>query len=100
MTNLPELVGYLAAGLTTVSFVPQVWHTWRTRDVGGISLGMYTVFAIGVFLWLLYGVMLDAWPVVVANAVTLALAIAILAMKLKWGRRDAAPAPTSGRGRA
>jgi len=87
MTQLPEWVGYAAAVLTTLSFVPQVWHTWRTRDVGGISLGMYTVFAAGVFLWLLYGLMLDAWPIVVANAITLALAVAILAMKLKWGRR-------------
>jgi MtN3 and saliva related transmembrane protein len=87
MTQMPEWVGYAAAVLTTLSFVPQVWHTWRTRDVGGISLGMYTVFAAGVFLWLVYGLMLDAWPIVVANAITLALAVAILAMKLKWGRR-------------
>ena len=86
MMAAPELVGYLAAALTTVSFVPQVWHTYRTRDVSGISLGMYIVFATGVFLWLVYGLLLDAWPIVVANAVTLALALAILAMKLKWGR--------------
>ncbi|MEJ6021527.1 SemiSWEET family sugar transporter [Ramlibacter sp. PS4R-6] len=82
----PELVGYLAAVLTTVSFVPQVWHTWRTRDVAGISMGMYAVFAVGVFLWLVYGLLLGAWPIVVANGITLALALAILAMKLKWGR--------------
>jgi MtN3 and saliva related transmembrane protein len=81
-----ELVGYLAAIVTTLSFVPQVWHTWRTRDVSGISLGMYAVFATGVFLWLVYGLLMNAWPIVVANAVTLALAIAILAMKMKWGR--------------
>jgi MtN3 and saliva related transmembrane protein len=80
-----ELVGYLAAILTTISFVPQVWHTWRTRDVSGISLGMYVVFAAGVFLWLVYGLLMNAWPIVVANAITLALAIAILAMKIKWG---------------
>jgi len=83
---MPELVGYLAAVLTTISFVPQVWHTWRTRDVSGISLGMYIVFATGVFLWLLYGLLVAAWPIVVANAVTLALALAILAMKLRWDR--------------
>jgi MtN3 and saliva related transmembrane protein len=81
-----ELVGYLAALLTTISFVPQVWKTWRTRDVSGISLGMYVVFAIGVFLWLVYGVLVNAWPIVVANAITLALAIAILAMKVRWDR--------------
>lgn len=87
MTATPEIVGYAAAALTTISFVPQVWHTWRTRDVGGISLGMYAVFATGVSLWLVYGMLLDAWPIVVANGITLALAIAILAMKLKWGRK-------------
>jgi MtN3 and saliva related transmembrane protein len=80
-----ELVGYLAATLTTLSFVPQAWHTFRTRDVAGISLGMYSVFALGVALWLAYGVLVTSWPVVVANAITLVLALAILAMKLKYG---------------
>jgi MtN3 and saliva related transmembrane protein len=82
-----DIVGSLAAILTTASFLPQVWHTYRTRDVGGISLGMYTVFATGVFLWLVYGLMLGAWPVVAANAITFALAVAILAMKIRWTRR-------------
>lgn len=85
----PELIGYLAAVLTTISFVPQAWHTFRTRDVTGISLGMYSVFAFGVALWLLYGLLLAAWPIVVANAITLALALAILAMKLRY--RSAPP---------
>ncbi len=84
MPLMTELVGSAAAVLTTASFVPQVWHTYRTRDVRGISLGMYLVFATGVFLWLLYGMLLDAWPIVVANAITLALAAAILAMKIRW----------------
>ena len=81
----PELVGYAAAFLTTCSFVPQAWLTFRTRDVRGISLGMYSVFTAGVALWLLYGVLLGAWPVVLANAITLLLAAAILAMKLRYG---------------
>ena len=80
----PEIIGYLAALLTTCSFVPQAWLTFRTRDVKGISLGMYTVFACGVALWLAYGVLLAAWPIVVANTITLALALAILAMKLRY----------------
>jgi MtN3 and saliva related transmembrane protein len=84
MTATTEVIGSLAALLTTASFVPQVWHTYRTRDVGGISLGMYTAFALGVFLWLVYGLLLQAWPIVVANAITLALAFAILAMKIRW----------------
>jgi MtN3 and saliva related transmembrane protein len=84
-----ELAGYAAAILTTLSFVPQAWHTFRTRDVRGISLGMYTVFTVGVALWLVYGLLLRAWPVVAANAVTLALAVAILAMKLRYGKSPA-----------
>ncbi|MFC5496763.1 SemiSWEET transporter [Caenimonas terrae] len=80
----PELIGYCAAALTTVSFAPQAWLTFRTRDVRGISLGMYSVFAVGVALWLAYGLLLGAWPIVAANAVTLALALAILAMKLRY----------------
>jgi MtN3 and saliva related transmembrane protein len=79
-----ELIGYLAAVLTTASFVPQAWLTLRTRDVSGISLGMYSVFACGVALWLTYGLLVGAWPIVAANAITLALAIAILYMKLRF----------------
>jgi MtN3 and saliva related transmembrane protein len=85
LVTAPELVGYLAAALTTASFVPQAWLTFRTRDVSGISLGMYTVFACGVALWLAYGLLVGAWPIVIANAITLTLAIAILAMKLRFG---------------
>ena len=85
MSGWTEFVGGLAAVLTTVSFVPQAWHTFRTRDVSGISLGMYSVFACGVALWLLYGLLLGAWPIVAANGITLALALAILAMKLRYG---------------
>lgn len=82
-----EFIGYLAAVLTTISFVPQAWHTFRTRDVSGISLGMYTVFAVGVALWLVYGLLLAAWPIVIANCITLGLAVAILAMKLRYRSR-------------
>jgi MtN3 and saliva related transmembrane protein len=80
-----EPIGYLAATLTTCSFAPQAWLTFRTRDVRGISLGMYSVFTLGVALWLLYGVLTSAWPLVIANAVTLALASVILGMKLRYG---------------
>lgn len=79
-----ELIGYCAAALTTCSFAPQAWLTFRTRDVRGISLGMYSVFAVGVALWLAYGLLLEAWPIVAANAITLALALAILGMKLRY----------------
>ena len=85
-----DWLGYAAATLTTCSFVPQAWPTLRTRDVSGISLGMYSAFTLGVALWLVYGVMLGAWPIVVANAVTLALARRILAMKIVLGRGGSA----------
>lgn len=82
--TLVDAVGLLAAILTTISFMPQAWHSFKTRDVSGISLSMYSVFAVGVALWLLYGWLLGAWPIVIANFVTLVLALAILAMKLRF----------------
>jgi len=82
--TLTETIGYAAAVLTTGSFLPQAWHTFKTRDVGGISLGMYSVFIAGSALWLSYGLLIVAWPIVIANAVTLALTIAILLMKLRF----------------
>lgn len=80
--TLTDGLGYLAATLTTAAFVPQAWLTFRSRDVSGISLGMYSVFTLGIAAWLAYGVMLRAWPIVIANAITFLLAAAILTMKL------------------
>ena len=74
----PQWLGYLAASLTTGAFVPQAWHTFRSSDLSGISLGMYSAFTVGVALWLLYGLALGEWPIIVANAITLALAATIL----------------------
>lgn len=85
--QISDLIGYLAAALTTCSFVPQALHTFRTRDVSGISLGMYSVFTVGIALWLVYGLALSAWPIVAANAITLALAATILGMKVVYGVR-------------
>lgn len=84
--NLTDLVGTAAACLTTLSFLPQAWHSFKSRDVSGVSLGMYIVFTMGVALWLVYGVLLGAWPIVIANVITLILSLAILGMKLIYGR--------------
>jgi len=84
--NFTDGLGYFAATLTTASFIPQAWLTFRSRDVSGISLGMYSAFTLGIALWLGYGVMMGAWPIVIANAVTFLLAAAILAMKLLMRR--------------
>ena len=88
--TLTDSIGYIAAALTTTSFIPQAWLTFRSRDVSGISLGMYSLFTLGIVLWLGYGLMLGAWPIVVANSITFVLAAAILAMKLTL--RDERPA--------
>ena len=83
--QLHDIVGTVAACLTTVSFVPQAWLSFKTRDVSGVSLGMYSVFTVGVAMWLVYGLLLSAWPIVIANTITLGLALAILGMKLRYG---------------
>lgn len=94
---LPDTVGYLAALLTTSSFVPQAVLTLRTRDVSGISLSMYSAFTLGVALWLLYGIAIGEWPVIIANLVTLALAATILVTKVRVERaRASAAAPAPG----
>jgi MtN3 and saliva related transmembrane protein len=82
---MTDAIGYLAATLTTAAFVPQAWLTWKTRRADGVSLGMYSIFTAGVALWLIYGISIDAWPIVVANAITLVLATFILLMKLRYG---------------
>jgi MtN3 and saliva related transmembrane protein len=79
-----DWIGSAAATLTTASFVPQVLHTLRTKDVSGISLSMYSAFTLGVALWLVYGLLLGAWPIVIANAITVSLATCILVMKLRY----------------
>lgn len=80
-----EWLGTCAALLTTGSFIPQAWLIFRTRQVEGISVGMYSAFTLGVALWLLYGVALGSWPIIMANAVTLTLASAILIMRVRYG---------------
>jgi MtN3 and saliva related transmembrane protein len=82
--NFTDAIGYFAACLTTFSFVPQAYKTFQTKDVSGISLGMYSIFTAGVSMWLVYGFMIRAWPIVIANAITVALALSILIMKLRY----------------
>ena len=79
-----DVIGSVAAVLTTASFIPQAWQTFKTRDVTGISLGMYSVFTVGVALWLVFGILMQSWPLMIANGITLMLAAAILAMKLRY----------------
>jgi len=62
-----------------------VWRVWKTRSARDLSLPMYLIFTTGVALWLVYGVMLGSWPIIVGNAITVVLAGIVLAMKLKFG---------------
>ena len=86
LNSLPgDWLGYIAATLTTVAFVPQAWRTLRTRDTRALSLLMYLVFTVGIAFWLAYGLVLGSWPIIVSNALTLLLAGTILALKLRHG---------------
>lgn len=90
--NFVEYIGLAAGGLTTAAYLPQVYKTWRTKAVGGISLVMYSSMTLGVFLWLVYGVFLRAPAVIIANAVSLLLVGGMLRMKVVYSRRHAAEA--------
>jgi MtN3 and saliva related transmembrane protein len=79
---LETVLGYFAATLTTLSFLPQVILVYRTKNTDAISVSMYLIFSTGVFFWFIYGVLIQAWPVIVANAITLVLSLSILWMKL------------------
>jgi MtN3 and saliva related transmembrane protein len=80
-----EWLGYVAATLTTLAFVPQAVKTIRSRDTHGISLSMYAVFTVGIVFWFGYGLVLDSWPMIVSNAITFVLAATILVLKLRHG---------------
>ncbi len=88
MTQL-DLLGLVATAFTTSSFVPQVWRTWKTRDVSGISLPTYAIITIGLALWLLYGLLKNDLPLTVANAVMVVLTGAITVMKIRFEQKPA-----------
>jgi len=83
--NTIDWIGSAAATLTTAAFVPQALKVWHTRHTADISVGMYALFTLGVALWLTYGILLGAWPIIIANSITLLLAGAVLVMKIKFG---------------
>lgn len=78
------MLGFLAGFLTTVSFLPQVVKTWKSRSASDLSLGMFSVFSVGVICWLVYGLLLQEMPMIFWNAVTLVLVMILLIMKLKF----------------
>ncbi len=80
------ILGFFAGTLTTLSFVPQVHKAWRSKRCDDLSLGMLLAFGTGVLLWLIYGLLLSAPPIIVANAVTLALILVLLVLKARYRR--------------
>jgi MtN3 and saliva related transmembrane protein len=79
-----DVIGFTAGALTTVAFVPQVVKTWKTRSARDVSLGMLTLFATGVALWLIYGIIISSTPIIIANGLTLVLAVTNVVLKLKY----------------
>ena len=79
-----DALGLLAGAFTTIAFIPQVLKIWKTKQARDISLGMFAIFSIGVLLWLLYGIQIGSMPIVVANSVTLVLAMTILVFKIRY----------------
>jgi MtN3 and saliva related transmembrane protein len=77
-----DLIGYLAGTLTTASFLPQAIMTIKTKDTSSLSLGMYSLFTLGVLCWLIYGIQLVNYAIIIPNAVTLLLATCILSVKI------------------
>ena len=80
-----SMIGSVAGISTTGAFLPQVIRTWRTRSTRDISLGMFALTVFGLVLWLVYGIEMDDWPLIVADAVSLVLAVTILGLKLRYG---------------
>lgn len=81
--DLTNIIGYSAAFLTTIAFAPQAYQSWKTRNLEGISLPMYALFTAGVALWFFYGLSIGSMPVVIANAITLALSAIVLGLKIQ-----------------
>jgi MtN3 and saliva related transmembrane protein len=81
MSNI-DIIGYFAATLTTLSFLPQAMLTLRTRDTESLSLSMYSAFTLGVFFWLVYGIHTKNNVIIFANCITFVLASLILGFKL------------------
>lgn len=80
-----NIIGFLAAAGTTIAFVPQVIHSVKTKSTKDISLAMYSLFCIGISLWIIYGIYLNSYPIILANSITLILAIIVLFTKFRYG---------------
>ncbi len=82
-----EIIGLIAATLTTAAFLPQVYQTWKTKDVSGLSLPMFTMFFVGIVFWLIYGVLKESLSIILANAITVVSSFLLLYFKIKYGKK-------------
>jgi len=79
-----QFLGLVAGGFTTLAFVPQVIKTYKSRSAKDLSLGMFSIFFAGVALWLVYGLLKQDVPVIMANLVTLVLAFTLIVFKFRF----------------
>jgi len=94
--EIVDVIGYAAATMTTISFLPQLIRVIKLKSARDISLGMFLIFSVGTLGWLIYGVLSHSPPVWVANAVTLVLSMSILILKLKYDERATHPVQPAG----
>ncbi len=80
-------LGLVAAALTTSSFIPQVAKVWRTKSADDLSYGMFGFYSLGIWLWLIYGLLLRDLPLIIANGITFLFSMTILLLKLRYDRR-------------
>ncbi|MBT8191467.1 MAG: SemiSWEET transporter [Saprospiraceae bacterium] len=83
-----DILGFVAATCTTISFLPQVIKTYRTKSVEDISLVMYIIFMSGLIMWLIYGLVIRNFPIIFSNIVTISLAATILYFKFKYNKKS------------
>ncbi|MDA9027134.1 SemiSWEET transporter [Flavobacteriaceae bacterium] len=82
-----EVIGLIAASLTTYAFLPQVYKTWKTKDVSGFSLPTFSLFFIGIIFWLVYGIYLESLSMIFANTITLISSFTLLVFIIKYRKR-------------
>lgn len=85
--NIAEPIGFVAALLTTIAFLPQVYKTWKIKDVSSLSLPMLILFFIGIILWLIYGILKNSFPMIFANTITVISTILLLYFKIKYSKK-------------
>lgn len=83
-----EIVGFIAAFLTTAAFLPQVYKTWKTKDVSGLSLPMLLMFFVGIVLWLIYAVYINSPSMIMANVITIVSAFFLIYFKIIYSKKQ------------